>query len=1304
MVSKIKIREKSYLSLLIKFLLLFEYINICGTEKDTDYSLKLRLNNGNYIMLTIQGIYIYSQTLTSKLDIKIFDSRIYSTHSDCYSTNMAQFSSEDNGYVICLIQNMTYIVSKNGIFLTEYKLDFMYKGASFPIIPYGHSGNEYYYLIVSKVEKRIIFRKYIYNSSLNSVVYVKAYTYELIYGFYNSIACELMYYSNNKVVTCFYGDWETTFLNVFNMSDFMPISGLGGSTLDGGQHFVSAIKTPGRTKAAFSSQHTDDLIAYYYHIETNYFIKIDYVAKSGCDCEQINMNIEYFPEREEFFFYCIGTYKVYSARLSKDNYYKLLPIVNLINTTSCGFPHIFNLGYSSKVEKYFIYTDADCQQLFSIDNIEAKKYYDYPTDEPGVLICDYFYNYNKTDCYDKVPDGFYCNDTYLKTIDKCHSNCRTCKEGPTTNNNNCLTCKFSKYLDLGNCVDNCTNGYFIDVDNITKCKCSSNISCKYCSKESKRYNLCETCNNDIGYYPKINDETNINNSIINCYNNETIDNGYYLNIKTKYYENCYLTCKKCSGLGDEKNNKCIECISTHEFKTNLDNINNCYEKCDNYYFFDFFNIFHCTKNNTCPLNYSKLVISKNKCIDNCTKDNYNKYEYQNICYGKCPFNTRISNKYDYICKESIEEKCKVMKKKLQIYKKELSINDINPLIEEYTNNYIDTDDHVSIYENYLISVYIYKNIFCLKNTTNSAPQIDFNECYEKIVNYYNISESIVISIINIKIDSNSKPITKYALFHPESGELLNNSEICANKTIIIQEDVVALMEKTDYNNKGFIIFWAKQGIDVFNISDEFYHDLCYHFESPNGRDIPLKDRIKMFYPNISLCNIGCEFIGVDLQSLKAKCICIFNDFMNNNIFTDSIYGQNFQEFVDVMNSLNIAALQCFEDIFVKEYFIKCYGAFIFLGLFLCKIISSSKFLYNGLFYINNYLFCLSESYITYIQNENNEISNFPPKKIKTQNNLINLNQPSFPRQRNHKSSTRSYNSSNRFINDKKSKTFLFPTFKLELKSINQSKKDYNSKTNKKTFLKSKINTNINLQAIKESINIKEYISSSFDENDFDDVIDNEKRTFCQFSYEKFKENLIIINLFWSKEPLSPRSLKILILFITIELYFVTNALFYTEDYLSEILCIEEKDSFFAFVLRRINHFIYIYTIVGIIKYIIGYLFLEEKKIKKILIRNKNEKIKINYKISKVVKKMKIRFYLFIIFSNFLTIIFFLYISCFNIIYPNTKVEWIKSSLFILILNELINFILTLIECSIRYIAIKCNSNKLFNLSLLFAKI
>ena len=74
------------------------------------------------------------------------------------------------------------------------------------------------------------------------------------------------------------------------------------------------------------------------------------------------------------------------------------------------------------------------------------------------------------------------------------------------------------------------------------------------------------------------------------------------------------------------------------------NISNCYEKCDNYYYFDENNTFHCTDDNICPDNY-KLIEDKKKCIDNCKNDNIYKFEYDNKCYISCPNGTynNISN-------------------------------------------------------------------------------------------------------------------------------------------------------------------------------------------------------------------------------------------------------------------------------------------------------------------------------------------------------------------------------------------------------------------------------------------------------------------------------------------------------------------------------------------------------------------------------------------------------------------------------------------------------------------------------------
>jgi hypothetical protein len=231
--------------------------------------------------------------------------------------------------------------------------------------------------------------------------------------------------------------------------------------------------------------------------------------------------------------------------------------------------------------------------------------------------------------------------------------------------------------------------------------------------------------------------------------------------------------------------------------------------------------------------------------------------------------------------------------------------------------------------------------------------------------------------------------------------------------------------------------------------------------------------------------------------------------------------------------------------------------------------------------------------------------------------------------------------------------------------------------------------------------MKEYLSYTFDENDFYDVIDKDKRTFIAYFSEKFKINQIFINTFFIKEKLRPRSLKILVLIMTIELYFVINAIFYNEDYLADLFYSTEEEKFYSFITRRVDEYIYTSAVSGIISYFVSYVFIDEEKIKKIFRRNKEGDLKMKYELSVIVKNIETKFKTIIIFSLCLTIICFVYISCFNNVYPYIKMEWIKSSIFILVLMQVINLLFTSLECILRYSAIKCNSEKIFRLSQIF---
>ena len=69
------------------------------------------------------------------------------------------------------------------------------------------------------------------------------------------------------------------------------------------------------------------------------------------------------------------------------------------------------------------------------------------------FFCVNYYNYTQDGCIDEIPEGYYCNDRNLKTIDKCHETCKTCLQGPTIDKANCLICNEDfPFFYFGNCL------------------------------------------------------------------------------------------------------------------------------------------------------------------------------------------------------------------------------------------------------------------------------------------------------------------------------------------------------------------------------------------------------------------------------------------------------------------------------------------------------------------------------------------------------------------------------------------------------------------------------------------------------------------------------------------------------------------------------------------------------------------------------------------------------------------------------------------------------------------------------------
>ena len=649
-----------------------------------------------------------------------------------------------------------------------------------------------------------------------------------------------------------------------------------------------------------------------------------------------------------------------------------------------------------------------------------------------------------------------------------------------------------------------------------------------------------------------------------------------------------------------------------------------------------------------------------------------------------------------------------------------------------------TQINVSIYTNIIYNITLYKNSDCISDLNLLLPQIDFNDCLTKLKEHYLINDdNLIVVIISKKIDGINYPkMLSYSMHQPISGEKLPSDEICKNDKLIIQENIYTKLENSSYLDS--LKFLTDQNINVFNLSSDFFNDICYDFETPeDGKDIPLKDRIKLYYPNISLCEGGCQTKGINLTTFKAICECTLDNLMGSKIFGDNIlYQSSFGEIENMIKKTNIEVIKCYKKIFVSKYFIKNVGGFIIIVLILIQIIVVIIYYKKYLYPLKKYILELTDLYLSYLSplkenvlSNNNDFLFLKDNKnikvdapIKKQNQIVdwenannnnNENKKKFKKKKRIKKRSRSLklnaiNLNNLMSNEINGQNNIdLSTNRSKKKSLCLNEMLLNSKEqiNRHKLSTSTLYFNSGLMIHLKNelnINIKEYLCTDLDDMDYDDAIKKDNRKFCNYFCDKLKTNQIILTIFYVKDPLKPRPLKILLLILEIDLYLTINGLFFSEDYISTIFNLSNGDSFLSFLERIVERFFSI-TLTGVIlNYIIDCFFVEEKKIKGIFKREKENTIILKYEINKTIRSIIKRNNSFIIMSFFITVFTLYYVLCFNSVYPSMKAEWIKSSIIIIIAMQIISILQILLQAFFRLISFKLKSEKLFKISLLFS--
>ena len=154
--------------------------------------------------------------------------------------------------------------------------------------------------------------------------------------------------------------------------------------------------------------------------------------------------------------------------------------------------------------------------------------------------------------------------------------------------------------------------------------------------------------------------------------------------------------------------------------------------------------------------------------------------------------------------------------------------------------------------------------------------------------------------------------------------------------------------------------------------------------------MPYQDRIHYYYPNLTLCELGCVSQGVNFTTLESICQCKINDVMNNEFISGNALIKNaLGEVVDLISSSNLLVLTCFKGVFTSDTITNSVGGFIMIGILIFEIILVIIFLVKDIKIIRKYLYSLTQYYLVYSSDKNVN------KVVEKVTNLITTNEKNY---------------------------------------------------------------------------------------------------------------------------------------------------------------------------------------------------------------------------------------------------------------------------------------------------------------------
>ena len=559
-------------------------------------------------------------------------------------------------------------------------------------------------------------------------------------------------------------------------------------------------------------------------------------------------------------------------------------------------------------------------------------------------------NGDNFNCYFKnsseVSRAYFSNNAFYY----CDNSCNSCES-----QYNCLTCRDGYYfkVDFNNdllyndyCLNSLPYKHFFDFNANILNKKNETIQSVY----KPCYEACSSC--------KTSGTINQNNCD-ECINDLT---------KYKFNEGqCLINTSLCT---DDKQfwkleNNNISCLEDCNSSIISEGVNKgqCVEDCKNY-----LNPYISTRDK--DINFLTLTCgNKTYCIpyESCNEIGFSPSKDGLECLGSCvDFDIfEFNNIIDYINSLPVPNETKVVnmtieekmininkrKKRIETFQEERTFDEvINSFGLELISNYNDLfksqnpnpDDlgyliTSTTYDNFTVTIYpldienfVYENLFII----NNLGFVNFTKVYPDFINYEVKTGNIILICImeyfthNYSINDLNYFIYAFDEVSNSSFRLLQEEAELPTINGLSNEsskyeieyplhDYINESVSINKRNSEFLVENMIQmdkdfpEVDISNLSDPFYNDVCFLFTSDVGTDMTLNDRRKEYYINYSLCEDNCTLINVKNKDTNPRAVCICD--MKSYLLFNQKPGEEYE--IESHSSHPIKSFACFTETF-----------------------------------------------------------------------------------------------------------------------------------------------------------------------------------------------------------------------------------------------------------------------------------------------------------------------------------------------------------------------------------------------------